>query len=237
MQYIQLSPFGNNKLDNIYNILSKYKNTDIYSRLNIERPEQELIAKYLPHDCSVLELGGESGTTSLIINKIIKDPNKHVIIEPSQNSIYKLKHTAELYDTKYKIIHGFLGVKREKHIELWNECAISKMYNLKEIYDLYNIIFDTLVIDCEGAFYNILNELPEILNNIKLIIIENDGPDDKIPYIRQKLLDNNFLLIHTQTHPFLNNDGEWKINNVSDYKKINNRNNIIGFHEVYIKNI
>jgi FkbM family methyltransferase len=41
----------------------------------------------------------------------------------------------------------------------------------------YNIEFDTLMLDCEGAFYYILMDMPEILNNIKLIIMENDYID------------------------------------------------------------
>ena len=38
----------------------------------------------------------------------------------------------------------------------------------------YDIEFDTLVVDAEGALYQILVDEPHILNNIKLIIIEND---------------------------------------------------------------
>jgi len=38
----------------------------------------------------------------------------------------------------------------------------------------YKINFDTLVLDCEGAFYYILMDMPEILKNIKLIIMENN---------------------------------------------------------------
>jgi hypothetical protein len=38
----------------------------------------------------------------------------------------------------------------------------------------YNINFDTLIIDCEGAFFYILMDMPEILNGINLIIMEND---------------------------------------------------------------
>jgi hypothetical protein len=41
----------------------------------------------------------------------------------------------------------------------------------------YNIDFDTLVLDCEGAFYYILNDFPEILENIKTIFVENDYND------------------------------------------------------------
>lgn len=229
------SVFGSDKLKNLYIELSKYKNSDMELRINIERPEQELIAKYLPYDCCVLELGGESGTTSLLINKIIKDPSKHVIIEPSSNSIPKLNKTAEIYNTQYKIVYGFIGLNREEHKKLWPECEISKMYDLDTINKLIDKEFDVLVIDCEGAFYNILKEFSEILNNIKLIILENDGPQENIKFIRDKLNDNNFTLIHSQTHPFLNTNSNWKINNVKDYNIIKNSNNIIGFHEVYVK--
>ena len=41
----------------------------------------------------------------------------------------------------------------------------------------YNVEFDTLVLDCEGAFYYILMDMPEILTNINLIIMENDYTD------------------------------------------------------------
>ena len=34
-----------------------------------------------------------------------------------------------------------------------------------------------MVLDCEGAFYYILVDMPEILNNIQLIIMENDYYD------------------------------------------------------------
>ena len=57
----------------------------------------------------------------------------------------------------------------------------------------YNIDFDTLVIDCEGALYYILMDMPELLNNIKLIIMENDyyNISEKM-YVDQVLKNNNF---------------------------------------------
>tara|TARA_B110001450_G_scaffold25356_2_gene22380 strand:- start:19289 stop:20116 length:828 start_codon:yes stop_codon:yes gene_type:complete len=227
--------FGSNKLNELYTELSKCNNSDMDSRINIERPEQELIAKYLPYDCCVLELGGESGTTSLLINKIIKDPSKHVIIEPSSNSIPKLYKTANIYDAKYKVVHGFIGINRDIHKKLWPECEVSKMYDLDTINKLVNSNYDVLVVDCEGAFYNILNEFPQILDNVKLIIIENDGPQENVKHIRNKLKVNNFNLIHSQCHPFLNAKNDWNINNVNDYNILRKSDNIIGFHEVYYK--
>lgn len=235
-----MSCLGTNRLTDIYTALAKYPNSDIQNRVNIERPEQELIAKFLPIDCCVLEMGGESGTTSLIVNKILKDPSKHVLVEPSENSIPKLMEVTKIYNTSFKIVNGFVGRNRSEHEKLWEECKHRKMFDITELENLVNQKFDVLIIDCEGAFYNILIDIPEILDNIKLIIIEMDGPDDKVPFVRNKLIENNFELVHSQTHPYLNNGDVQNvefgvINNVNELYKLKCRKNMIGFHEVYIK--
>ena len=81
-----MSCLGTTKLIDIYKLLENIPNSDIMKRIDIERPEQELIAKYLPTECSVLELGGESGTTSLIINNILANnfKKKHVVVDPEK---------------------------------------------------------------------------------------------------------------------------------------------------------
>ncbi len=38
----------------------------------------------------------------------------------------------------------------------------------------YNIPFDTLVVDCEGCLLPIVRDMPEILDPVKLILVEND---------------------------------------------------------------
>lgn len=235
-----MSCLGTNRLQNIYQELSNINKNDIYNRMNIERPEQELIAKFLPNRCCVLEMGGESGTTSLIINKILEDPTKHVLVEPSENSIPKLEFVKQTYHTKFNVVHGFVGRNRKMHEELWEECKYRKMYDLHELESIVKQKFDVLVIDCEGAFYNILNDIPEILESIKMIIIEMDGPDDKVPEVRNKLIENGFVLIHTQTHPFLNNGDKNNLEfgvfeTVEDFNKIKCRKNMVGFHEVYVQ--
>jgi FkbM family methyltransferase len=89
---------------------------------------------------------------------------------------------------------------------------------LEELYKKYNIEFDTLVLDCEGAFYHILMDMPEILNNIKLIIMENDyyNPSHKT-YIDEILQKNNFNVDYVESGGwghFYNNFFEvWKRNN------------------------
>ena len=65
---------------------------------------------------------------------------------------------------------------------------------LETLKNKYNIVFDTLVLDCEGAFYYILLDMPNILDNINLIIMENDYYDiSKKEYVDKILIQNNFI--------------------------------------------
>jgi hypothetical protein len=77
---------------------------------------------------------------------------------------------------------------------------ITKYITYSELLKKYNIIFDTLVIDCEGAFYYILLDMPEILTNINLIIMENDyfKNIEHKHYIDKILKENNFKVDYSQ---------------------------------------
>ena len=67
----------------------------------------------------------------------------------------------------------------------------------------YNVQFDTIVADCEGAMYYILKDMPYILENINLIIIENDyiSLDHKL-FVDKVLESYNFKLIKNVTGGF-----------------------------------
>jgi hypothetical protein len=70
----------------------------------------------------------------------------------------------------------------------------------KDLYKKYNIQFDTLVLDCEGAFYYILMDMPEILDNINLIIMENDYHNiEHKKYIDNLLKTNNFYVDYVES--------------------------------------
>ena len=67
----------------------------------------------------------------------------------------------------------------------------------------YTIGVNTLVLDCEGAFYYILMDMPEILNNINLILMVNDYCDiSHKNYIDEVLMKNNFVLIESKPGGF-----------------------------------
>ena len=75
----------------------------------------------------------------------------------------------------------------------------------EELYAKYNINFDTLVLDCEGAFYYILVDTPEILDNINLIIMENDfRTAEHKEYARNQFKERGFQSIYHERHPDIN---------------------------------
>ena len=77
---------------------------------------------------------------------------------------------------------------------------MGQYYTLEELKTKYNIKFDTLVLDCEGAFYYILMDMPEILDNINLIIMENDcNVLEQKKYIDNILTKKNFYVDYTES--------------------------------------
>ena len=72
--------------------------------------------------------------------------------------------------------------------------------NLKQ---KYNMKFNVLVLDCEGAIYYILKNEPEILNDIETIIIENDFTDitHKV-FVNNVFESYNFKIVYNKSGGF-----------------------------------
>ena len=71
------------------------------------------------------------------------------------------------------------------------------------IIEKYGVDFDTLVVDCEGALYYIFQDFPKILDNIKMIIMENDYHE-----IEKKNFVDSFMVQH-QFERIYNEAGGW----------------------------
>jgi len=171
-----------------------------YGNLNEELPEQLMAIKYLTGDEKVLEIGGNIGRNSLIIASIVNN-NNFVTLECDENIAKQLTENKELNNFTFNIENSALSNKKmiQKGWETIQSEKLLDGYNwvntitLNELNNKYNINFDTLILDCEGAFYYILYDMPEILNNIKLIIMENDYHDiSHKKYIDEVLIKNNF---------------------------------------------
>ena len=190
----------------VYNIdIYKYKLDKLHQKLKLnfgsfkdEYPEQLMAIKYLKGNEKVLEIGGNIGRNSLIIGSIVE---KLVTLETEQNIVKQLTYNRDINNMKFLIENSALSNRRliqrgwetipsDKDLPGYVEVKTISWNNLNE---KYNMVFDTLVLDCEGAFYYILMDMPEILTNINLIIMENDYNDiEHKKYVDYVLLKNNF---------------------------------------------
>jgi FkbM family methyltransferase len=186
--------------DTIQRIHSKLKIT--HGTLNDELPEQKMVVRYLTGNEKVLEIGGNIGRNSLVISSILQESANLVTLESDVNIAKQLQENRELNNFKFHIENSALS-NRKLIQRGWDSVPSNILLegyswiNTITLHDLkakYNIEFDTLVLDCEGAFYYILMDMPDILNNINLIIMENDYYDiSKKEYVDKILIQNNFI--------------------------------------------
>lgn len=190
--------------DTIDKLAILHKNLKIkYGSFKDELPEQRMAVRYLTGNEKVLEIGGNIGRNSLIIGSIVKDL---VVLECDPNSFLQLKENKSLNDLDFHIENHALSAR--KLIQKgWNTIPSEE---LLEGFDWVNTItykeleekyfpFDTLVLDCEGAFYFILLDFPNILDNINLVIMENDYTDIKHKeYVDSELIRHNFKRVYFQ---------------------------------------
>jgi FkbM family methyltransferase len=188
-----------NKLNKLHSAL-KIK----HGKFNTELPEQKMSVRFLTGNEKVLEIGGNIGRNSLVIASIVKDL---VVLETDPIIATQLTENRELNHFSFPIENSALSNRRLIQ-KGWNTIpsdTLQKGYQwvntitLEQLKKKYNIVFDTLVLDCEGAFYYILMDMPEILNGITLIIMENDYHDlSKKQYVDKILTRNHFSVIYTE---------------------------------------
>jgi len=174
---------------------------------NTEIPEQKMVLKYLTGSEKVLEIGANIGRNTLIIASILKrqQNNNFVTLECDENIANQLKENRDINNFAFHIENKALS-NRKLIQRGWDTMVSDQLLpgfkpvntiTLAQLQTKYNIDFDTLVLDCEGAFYYILLDMPEIINNVNLIIMENDYHEiSKKQEIDQILKANGFYRDH-----------------------------------------
>lgn len=179
------------------NIVIKDENNNMINTLENELEEQYLAYRLIAKTDIVFELGARYGSVSCIINKRLINKQNHVVIEPDSRVWQALDNNNKLNDCNFNIVKGFVSKKKLSLTKLdsgYGTTSIENInstinsYTLDEIKNTYSIPFFTvLVADCEGFLETFLDENPEILDNLRLIIFEADYPD-KCNYNKIKLL-------------------------------------------------
>ena len=114
-----------------------------------------------------------------------------------------LEKNMEFNNCNFHIVKGFISNFKNNLIKdgymttsYKDEKSLIPNYTLDEIKEKYNINkFSVLVADCEGFLETFLDENPNLINDLRLIIFEEDFPE-KCNYdkIKDNLIKNNFIL-------------------------------------------
>lgn len=171
---------------------------------------QLLILKYINGLEKVLEIGGNIGRCSLLIANILnaKSNTDFVSLESNTDYTKQLTHNRDQNDLSFHIENSTLSSKKMIQLEdkmSRSDVLVEGFFQVNtllwsELNEKYKIDFDTLIIDCNDAFYNILLDFPEMLNKMKLVIMKNEYYDvfKKIT-VENILTEKNFELEYSET--------------------------------------
>jgi FkbM family methyltransferase len=178
-----------------------------YGSFNDELPEQKMAVRYLTGNEKVLEIGGNIGRNTLIIASILYNSANLVSLECDANIANQLIENRDLNNFKFHVEKSALS-NRKLIQKGWDTIPSDTLQEgfkwadtitLDNLKTKYGLTFDTLVLDCEGAFYYILMDSPEILDNINLIIMENDYWDiSKKNYVDEILMKYGFSVDYSE---------------------------------------
>ena len=169
---------------------------------NDELPEQLLSLQFIKSTDKVLELGGNIGRNSLIISALLENQKNLVVLEPNIHIFELLKKNKIQNKCTFNIENSALS-KTALWSYGWNtydnpveNSTKVDIITFEELHNRYNINFNVLVCDCEGALYYILKSFNDMLNNFDTIILENDFDEVwKKEYVDDVIKKNNFKCV------------------------------------------
>lgn len=160
-----------------------HRNLKFNGDIRTEYPEQLMAVMFIKPNDKVLELGSNVGRNTLTIATILSDQNNLVTLECDPKSFKILLKHRDANDYYFRAENSALSKSRLAQKD-WDtvpfENDIPKGFvevstiSFVDLQNKYDIKFDTLVADCEGALYYIFQDFPEMLDGISKIIMEND---------------------------------------------------------------
>jgi len=190
------------KLEQLHNHLTLH-----HGSFYEEFPEQKMSVNFLKGDERVLEIGGNIGRNTLIIAALLNNSANLVSLECDPVSVDKLRENRDINGLSFYIEPSALSLRPliQKGWDTIVSDVLLEGYTPVQtitwsaLTAKYSLAFDTLVLDCEGAFYYILIDMPEVLSGIKLILMENDYHDiTHKQYVDDVLTNNGFVVDYVE---------------------------------------
>lgn len=149
-----------------------------------EKQERRYLKKYLPTNAAVLELGACLGVVSCLTNRLLDQPERHVVVEANPNVVPVIEENKRRNQCSFHIEHCMISSRPTNEFFLGNSILMSSNRRQsatkisiagKTVADLereHGLKFDALVMDIEGGELDFLRENREWLKNLRVIFME-----------------------------------------------------------------
>ncbi|WP_169742867.1 FkbM family methyltransferase [Muricoccus aerilatus] len=146
-----------------------------------EMPERRLL-RHLPHDCTLLDLGGCLGVVSCLANRRLQDPRRHVVVEANPALLPTLITNRNRNDAAFTIVNGVVGgdgkfwpggnivagsAHRPRaepiHVPMVDVASLEMRHSLK---------FDAFVMDIEGGEAEFIAVQEARLSRARFVLVE-----------------------------------------------------------------
>ena len=162
-------------------------NWNVLDHKTIERWEQLIARDHIIPSDSVLELGGRFGTVSCVINNILDDPTRHIVIEPEDAVIPALLYNRKEHNSFFTVYKNIICSRPKKiicagHATRAVDCTDEgdvpmPSITLDEIIKHHGFGFTALVADCEGCMEDFVSNHKGLVQQLRLVTYEKDFPE------------------------------------------------------------
>ncbi len=188
--------------------------------------EDDILAidKYLNKNAKVLELGGCIGFVSCYLNAKLSNRKNHVVLEANPNLIPYLEINKEDNQCEFNVVNKIISDNKENIFYIGKSIHSSSIKNISnEKYNIegisiaeleteFKLKFDTLILDIEGAEYELFKETDFSKLHISTIIFELHDFNRVLTPKQVKVIKNSLTRYGYMLIEAIGNSQIWKRN-------------------------
>lgn len=151
-----------------------------------EEFERKAVSRHVPPDLPVIELGGCIGVVACITNRLLRNPDSHIVVEPNPEVIPHLEESRRLNKCRFEIVNGAIAYDQPAVVftpnrDLWanslttragEETVTVPTVRLRDLVARHKFDCFTLICDIEGYEYELVLNEAEVLRSATTIILE-----------------------------------------------------------------
>jgi len=159
---------------------------------DIEAESRYMAVKWIPKNATVLEVGARYGSVSCAISRVLEQSGKLVSVDADDSVWEYLERNRANFKCNFHIAKGLLG-KRDGRIkknhygtvafteDMHNDAGdtipgdaglIVPHFTVADLENKHSLKFNVANFDCEGCLPHVLKDFPELVKQLKLLIIE-----------------------------------------------------------------